>query len=120
MSYYLILTDHGITTVPVQADTPEELAAFLAGQEGTVSAIELVNTAEVAGDGTIPPSFIDRQANRAELIAKSEQALSINKTFLALAAPTNAQALAQIQMLTRECDGLIRLLIGKLDLTEGT
>ena len=60
------------------------------------------------------------QTNSADLRAKAEQALSANATYLALANPTNAQNLAQIQRLTRECSGVIRLLIGRLEDTAGT
>lgn len=38
-------------------------------------------------------------------------ALASNATFLALASPTNAQAVAQVQLLTREVNAIIRLLV---------
>ncbi len=55
------------------------------------------------------------QINAATLRTKAQQALTANATFLALAAPTNAQALAQTKTLTRECNALIRLLLHQLD-----
>lgn len=42
-------------------------------------------------------------------------ALTGNSAFLALATPTNAEAVAQIRALTRQVNGLIRLTIGHLD-----
>lgn len=47
-------------------------------------------------------------------------ALDENAAFLALTPPTNAQILAQVRMLTRECSALIRLFGGLLDSTDGT
>lgn len=58
--------------------------------------------------------------NREAVEAKAVQGLALNATFLAIAAPTNAQVLAQTQRLTRECSALIRLLLGLLDDTAGT
>lgn len=60
------------------------------------------------------------QANKAILVSKARAALAVNATFLALVAPTNAQTLAQVQALTKECNGIIRLLINALDATTGT
>lgn len=54
-----------------------------------------------------------------DLHGKARQALAANATFLALAAPTNAQVLAQTKRLTREVNGIIRLLIGA-DLLDDT
>lgn len=53
--------------------------------------------------------------NEGVLRAKAAQALASNATFLAIASPTNAQTLAQVRLLTRETNALIRLLLGALD-----
>jgi hypothetical protein len=58
--------------------------------------------------------------NRADLIAKVQAALDTNATFLALASPTNAQTLAQVQRLTRETNALIRFVLNAFDDTTGT
>jgi hypothetical protein len=58
--------------------------------------------------------------NAASLRAKTQQALAVNATYLGLASPSAAQTTAQVKALTRECDALIRLLLGALDDTSGT
>jgi hypothetical protein len=58
--------------------------------------------------------------NRSTIEQRAQQALAANETFLALASPTNAQNAAQIKLLTRECQGLIRLAIKALDSLNGT
>ena len=58
--------------------------------------------------------------NHDTLTSRAQAALAANATFQALAAPTNAQVVAQVQLLTKECNALIRLLIGQLDAIAGT
>ncbi len=57
----------------------------------------------------------DAQANRGSIRDKALAALSDNADFLGLASPTSAEAVAQVRRLTRECNGLIRLVLGQLD-----
>lgn len=59
-------------------------------------------------------------SNREQIETKAAQALAANATFLALNSPTNAQTLAQVKMLTRECTALIRLVLSRLETTDGT
>lgn len=58
--------------------------------------------------------------NQATLQARAQAALAANAAFLGLGSPTNAQTLAQVQTLTRECTALIRLALSLLDSTAGT
>jgi hypothetical protein len=60
------------------------------------------------------------KANSATVANRAQLALANNQTFLALAAPTAAQTLAQVQALTRQTNGVIRLLLAQLDATAGT
>ena len=56
-----------------------------------------------------------RETNRLILEDRASNAINNNKDFLALSAPTNAQALKQIQALTRQTNAIIRLLVRELD-----
>lgn len=55
-----------------------------------------------------------------DLITKAKTALTNNVNFLAIVSPTNAQAVAQVQALTRQVDALIRLAVGQLSSSGGT
>lgn len=59
-------------------------------------------------------------ANRAALLTKAKAALILNATYQAIPAPTQAQAVAQIALLTKEVTALIRLVGAVLDDTSGT
>lgn len=58
--------------------------------------------------------------NRSGITTKAVNALAANDTYQAIASPSNAQVVAQVDLLTRECSGLIRLLLNRLDTTNGT
>lgn len=58
--------------------------------------------------------------NAATLRQRAINALTTNQNYLAITTPTNAQAVAQVAVLTKECSGIIRLLLNQLDTTSGT
>ena len=76
----------------------------------------------------------DSERNDETLRARADSALTANTNdiaandlFLAIASPTNAQNAAQVKELTRqstrqarELNALIRLVLGRLDSTDGT
>lgn len=121
MTTYLIVTDAGIVTKPITVANNAALAAALTErvQNGKVAVIPLSLAADVAS-GVVPQAFLDGQTNQASLTTKAQNALTSNATYLAIGAPSVAQNTAQIQSLTKQCNGLIRLLIGQLDSTAGT
>jgi hypothetical protein len=67
------------------------------------------------------PGFLDpavAQSNSTTLRQQADAALATNRTFIAIASPTNAQNAAQIKALSRQNNGIIRLVIDKLDGTD--
>lgn len=58
---------------------------------------------------------VTANTNRTTIQTQAATALANNRTYLALASPTNAQTLAQVKALTRQNNGLIRLLLNQLD-----
>lgn len=59
-----------------------------------------------------------RIANRADIVSKLKIALTENKTYLAVSAPTAAQKEAQTKELTKQNNKMIRLLVNLLDGTD--
>ena len=55
------------------------------------------------------------ETNRATLTQKGLQALSDNSAYLAITSPTNAQVAAQVKALTRQVNGLIRLVLSRFE-----
>ena len=81
--------------------------------------ITTYDTAGVAtGTQTITVQTSPSQDNSDTLQAAAVTALANNRTFQAVAAPTNAQIIAQTKALTRQNNALIRLLLGLLDGTD--
>lgn len=68
----------------------------------------LPNGAMIRDDAVVVD--ITAEATRADIVAKARAALTANATFQAIGSPSNAQTLAQVRLLTREMNGLIRLL----------
>lgn len=67
-----------------------------------------------------PNAGTDQQiagVNVAFLFTRAQTALTNNAAYLAIPSPTQAQAGAQVQSLTRQVDGLIRLALGLLTTT---
>lgn len=64
---------------------------------------------------TLVQRDVTTEANAATLRTQAGNALAANRTYLALAAPTNAQVAAQVRLLTQETTALVRLVLGALD-----
>ena len=64
------------------------------------------------------PVEVVQARNRQTIEASARSALTANRTYVALASPTNAQNAAQVKALTRQINGVIRLLLNALDGTD--
>lgn len=60
---------------------------------------------------------VTANTNRTTIQTQAKTALANNRTYLAIATPTTAQMRAQIDALTRQNQGIIRLLLNELDAT---
>ena len=49
---------------------------------------------------------------------QAQAALTMNRTYIALATPTAAQTMAEVQALARQINGIIRLLLNELNGTD--
>lgn len=65
-------------------------------------------------------SSVIAETNKRSLEDKATQAIELNNTYLARTSPTAAQTTAQVKLLTRENNAIIRLLLKKLDSVSGT
>lgn len=66
------------------------------------------------------PTIAENQAVHDTIVGRATTALTANTTYLAIGSPSAAQVAAQVRVLTMECNGLIRLLLGQLDTSTGT
>lgn len=78
----------------------------------TQAAIDALCTAHTPTP--LPPS------NEDTIRLRAETALTTNANFLAIPSPNNTQLANQVKALTRECSGIIRLLLNRTETTDGT
>lgn len=71
--------------------------------------------ATIVYDASVEPA---EKANDRTIRQQARDALTANRSFVAIASPSNAQNAAQVKALTRQNNGLIRLLLGLLDGTD--
>jgi hypothetical protein len=79
---------------------------------------QVMNEADALAAGHTYPTVL--ATNEQTLRTRALTALAANATYLALSPPTTAQAVAQVERLTRECSGLIRLALNLVDSLDGT
>lgn len=64
------------------------------------------------------PTAREQASTAVTIRERARLALDVDRSFLALTSPTNAQLAAQVNALTRQNVALIRLVIGALDGTD--
>lgn len=95
-----------------QTDTYDRTITLPAG----VPTVTWVQRAKTAGELAADTS----NTNNTTLRTQADAAIEANIAYLAIGTPTNLQVIAQVRALTRHINGVIRLVIGKLDSTSGT
>jgi hypothetical protein len=81
---------------------------------------QAITEATATASGYTYPPAPTADLNAATLRTRAITALTANATYQAIGAPTNAQVGAQVALLTKECNGIIRLLLNQLDDITGT
>ena len=84
----------------------------------TQRVVEYDQEGAVVNDTTVNVETSPQEDNYDTIQQAARQALAANRTFLAIATPTAAQNAAQAKALTRQMNGVIRLLLTELDGTD--
>lgn len=109
--------------------SPQTVIAVTANQPVPGAGVDITNvTPQPAVGWTTPdggvtwtaPSANSVVGNEANLLQKAQTALANNVAYLAIASPTQAQAISQVAALTRQIDALIKLATDTLSDTTGT
>ena|SRR5438128_9887184 len=110
-------------------------AQYIVGQAVGNGQTVASDTFVTLADGTTIETMIDTANNKTvidiypstnpvtiqqTILNRASAALAANATYQAIASPTTAQAVAQVALLTREVNGIIRLLLAQFDTTTGT
>lgn len=90
------------------ATTTHDYSVTLVNGTPTVTWTQRAKTTEEQANDT-------QQTNRSTIQTQAADAMAGNRTFLALASPTNAQVVAQVKALTRQNNAVIRLALNQLD-----
>lgn len=105
-----------VTTLPgVIAEYGGGPTVVYHADDGTLTAQQITNA--IAGLVAQQAADAVTQANQQTIQTKALAALTANATYLAIAAPTQAQAVAQVNALTQQLDAVIRLLLGQFGST---
>jgi hypothetical protein len=92
---------------------------IVTAEDATTQSLDVRN-----GSGAVLRSYVRQRDltfdNGQTLRSRAQAALTVNAAFLALASPTNAQVVAQVQRVTKECSALIRLALNLMDDVSGT
>lgn len=109
-----IATSLSLTTLPTVDISPTQIVVTHPSvTSGNTAAIQTLINAYV-----LDPSWAG--GVEGNLRSKAQTALATNATFLAIASPTAAQVATQAKALSRQCDAIIRILLGQFDSTAGT
>lgn len=100
-----------VITVSRPADTPTQTSdrSLIVSLSGPTELWTVRNKTQAELDA-------DRdQANNTTIRQQANNALADNRTYLQIPSPTNVQVIAQVRALTQQMNGVIRLILGKLD-----
>lgn len=81
---------------------------------------QLITDAVARSGGYTMPARPASEVNETTVRDRLTQALAVDAAWLQIATPTGAQTTAQVQRITRQVSGLIRLALGQLETDDGT